>query len=537
MYKNSSDASTIVYPDNTYGKDGYYKIFDDSEKLRNEFRNVLTTDLEKYSCKLHALLNNVKNSPGTVFIYSNYVNYGGTSIIKHVLNINGYTEYPGKEDYSYIMYDESNNVNQRENLRRLFNSSDNKNGKNIKIIIGSPIISEGITLKNVRQVHILEPCWNMSRINQIIGRAIRNNSHADLTPEQRNVDIFKYVSVYPRIKNDDNENSLLRFFIDREKYILSEEKDRANKKIERLLKEISFDCSFMLDRNSISEEYSGLAICDYTNCKYLCNKDHVKNEDGKLERSDKSDKSTYNLYIDFFNKEDIKWIKLIIEKLFKIYFIWTISDIFEHIKKLEPYVTREAVITTLELLITNKTILVDMYNRDGFLIKRGDYYIFNGLDIDIESSIYEKFFNFEVDVNKYTLLDYANSVNLDVEIKEKVVKKKQQLVDIDPEIVTYNDNLMTKTGIIGSRRARGIKNSYGPIDNDFRIIDLRNEKGKETVDNRKIITGMRLISFKKAQLLDFAKYLNIPNIDEDDKGVDIGTSIEKFLTKNNLVLK
>ena len=31
--------------------------------------------------------------------------------------------------------------------------------------------SEGISLKNVRQVHLLEPYWNMIRMDQVIGRA------------------------------------------------------------------------------------------------------------------------------------------------------------------------------------------------------------------------------------------------------------------------------------------------------------------------------------------------------------------------------
>jgi SNF2 family DNA or RNA helicase len=40
--------------------------------------------------------------------------------------------------------------------------------------------AEGITLKKVRNVYIMEPYWNPSRIEQVIGRAIRIGSHAKL---------------------------------------------------------------------------------------------------------------------------------------------------------------------------------------------------------------------------------------------------------------------------------------------------------------------------------------------------------------------
>ena len=45
---------------------------------------------------------------------------------------------------------------------------------------------------NVRQVHILEPFWNEVRINQLIGRAIRQCSHEDLPLEERYVDVYRY---------------------------------------------------------------------------------------------------------------------------------------------------------------------------------------------------------------------------------------------------------------------------------------------------------------------------------------------------------
>lgn len=56
--------------------------------------------------------------------------------------------------------------------------------------------AEGLSLKNVRAVHIMEPYWNDVRTSQVKGRAVRICSHAELPPEDRNVDIFTYISVF-----------------------------------------------------------------------------------------------------------------------------------------------------------------------------------------------------------------------------------------------------------------------------------------------------------------------------------------------------
>ena len=44
----------------------------------------------------------------------------------------------------------------------------------IKIVIGSVVEkSEGLDLKNIREIHILDPWYHLYRIEQIIGRGIR----------------------------------------------------------------------------------------------------------------------------------------------------------------------------------------------------------------------------------------------------------------------------------------------------------------------------------------------------------------------------
>ncbi len=550
LYKNSSDASTMTYPNESYGKDGFIQCFKDIRgssdyQINDGYEQVFDFNggLKTHSAKMYELLKNIKNSPGNVFIYSNYVNYGGTSLIKQLLLANGYKQFRSRSQdasghyKSFILYDDSTNVETREAQRKIFNSADNKDGKHIKIIIGSPVISEGITLKNVRQVHILEPSWNMSRINQIIGRAVRHRSHYDLDVNNRNVEIYKYCSVY--------KSKTQTYYIDKEKYVLAEEKDRSNKVIERLLKRVAFDCH-LNPKNGISHT----AECDYVDCHYKC----LMNPQSK-----EFDKFTYNMYINFFDEFDIEIITTFIKDLFKEYFIYGIKDIVEKIKSNEPVIKNESIYNTLKQLIDNKTIILDKYDREGFLIEKGDYIVFNPVDIDINSSLYSKMLDFSVNSNEYTLNEYVKSkldTNLEIEeeVKAKIKGKKkvQEKVQLSSEDLSYNRKIM-KNYVYGSYRERATKESgglFGPIDGKFRIIDLRNIKEDED-DKRKNISGMAATSYNKKQLLDIIKYLDItnkeiqkylgyPSDSIEVKKLDIKQLVEitkKHMEKKKLILK
>lgn len=540
LYKNSSDAATMSYPGNLFGKDGFEKFLSSEDS-----KNILdyNGDLRQYSEKLYKLLTNIKNSPGNAFIYSNYVNYGGTSLIKKLLLANGYKQYTGRtqnrvnEYNSFILYDDSTSAEIREAQRKVFNSPDNKDGKYIKIIIGSPVISEGITLKNVRQVHILEPTWNMSRINQIIGRAVRNKSHEALPLTERNVQIYKYCSVHK------NTNT---YYIDKEKYILAEEKDRSNKVVERLLKQVAFDCNLNLKNGT---PYT--ADCDYMeDCDYKC----IMKPPTK-----RFDKFTYKLYINFFEEFDMEITTNFIKDLYKQYFIYSITDIVNKLKDKEPVIKNETIYNSLKQLIDNKVILLDQYGREGFLIEKGDYIIFNPLDVDINSSLYSKMLDFSVDSNEYSLNEYVKSKldkNLEVEedIEEKAKgPKKPQMVHLSSDDLAYNKKIMDNNYVYGSYRTRPTKESgglFGPDDKKFRIIDLRDIEFDED-DKRKNISGMAATSYNKTQLIDIVEYLKItkkemetylkyPSGSIDIKNLDIKQLviiITKHMEKKKLILK
>ena len=86
----------------------------------------------------------------------------------------------------------------KKEIKDIFNDENNVTGDNLKIILGSPAMKEGISLLRIEQIHILEPYWNWSRLEQIIGRGVRFCSHKDLVRNDRYVDIFIYIAVHPK---------------------------------------------------------------------------------------------------------------------------------------------------------------------------------------------------------------------------------------------------------------------------------------------------------------------------------------------------
>lgn len=171
---------------------------------------------------------------GTALIYSSFRNVlEGLPIIQRVLDKNGFEEFnihtdkkrgisisnitPNKK--RYILFDSAKENPPMIQLLRIFNNElglvdndisialqealkkahvpfDNMFGDIAQILIISEAGSEGISLKNVRQVHVIEPYWQRVRIQQVVGRAVRAYSHHSLPLEYRNVDVYLYISEF-----------------------------------------------------------------------------------------------------------------------------------------------------------------------------------------------------------------------------------------------------------------------------------------------------------------------------------------------------
>lgn len=72
---------------------------------------------------------------------------------------------------------------------------DDYNSGKSKILMLHPDITEGISLKETRQFHLLEPVLNRTVFEQVIGRAVRFQSHSLLPENERLVDVYVWKSV------------------------------------------------------------------------------------------------------------------------------------------------------------------------------------------------------------------------------------------------------------------------------------------------------------------------------------------------------
>lgn len=210
----------------------------------NTFFKAGPEGLDKLSPKMKVMLENVNKSPGLVFIYSNFRTLEGVEIFSKVLDFNGYEKYNthvkgNKSKPKYAIYSGTEDELEKNAVLKIFTSEENKYGDLIKIILATSAGAEGLDLKNIRQIHILEPYWNQVRIQQVIGRGVRRNSHIALPEKDRNVEVYRYFSV---ISNKNLGFSKEPLSTDEYMDNVSQKKQFIIDELQQILKECAFDC-------------------------------------------------------------------------------------------------------------------------------------------------------------------------------------------------------------------------------------------------------------------------------------------------------
>jgi len=224
--------SNVAFPNKSIGEIGFSSFRNDALMLAN---------IKKYSIKFYKILKKIKQSEGPVFIYSNFKDYGGIKCIVTFLNYHGWKNYKdfGEGDKTYAIWSGDEPHQMKEQLKCAFNQYSNHDGSKIKIILGTPSIKEGVSLLRVCQVHILEPYWNLSRLLQIMGRAVRFCSHKYVAKSKRIVEVYLYLATSTSVKT-----------IDQYVWSLANEKNKLIEQFELILKEAAFDCELFYNRNS-----------------------------------------------------------------------------------------------------------------------------------------------------------------------------------------------------------------------------------------------------------------------------------------------
>lgn len=238
---------------------------------------------EMYSPKYAQILEDIEESPGTVLLYSQFRTIEGIGLFSKVLDREGYREINIKKtDNGYVFEDIEvldkkfdnkryvifNSDRVKTNiLMNLFNGSfsllpdsilsqlkerDQLYGKLAKLMMITQSGAEGISLKNVRRVLIMEYFWNSVRIDQVIGRAVRTCSHEMLPKNERNVQVFSYIMRFTK-KQLEKDFTLRRLDkeITTDEHILqlAQKKEFIIQSFLNMLKASSFDCIINSSQN------------------------------------------------------------------------------------------------------------------------------------------------------------------------------------------------------------------------------------------------------------------------------------------------
>lgn len=274
------------------GLKAFFQISDDTKgpkySLKKGKEDLFTKEnISKYSPKISTIVDYINKSEGIVIVYSRYIDSGIVPLAL-ALESQGYNRYEennlwkskqkGKGNYIILSGDSVN----KDKYINFSKRDTNKDGDQIKVILMSQVATEGVDFKNVREIHVLEPWHNMSLIEQVNGRGVRNFSHIQLPEEKRNVTLYLHVNM---LRDDTMES------VDFRMYRRSMMKQKKISMVERVLKYASIDCNLnksvnyykkgFMKRNIITSQgvkindyelgdMPNTKICDYTKCEYDC---------------------------------------------------------------------------------------------------------------------------------------------------------------------------------------------------------------------------------------------------------------------------
>ena len=270
--------------------------------------------LRTYSPKMDHILRKLAESAGPNLVYSQFKTVEGLGVLGIALKANGYEEIVIRENMRKEIFMTEASIaslqkgpgiprfitfsgdGSRElkvcvlqifngqlhklppSLLSIFQGAKDAEGNPLYDVTGKPVYlhgeickvigitgagAEGISLRNVRQVHILEPYWNMVRIEQVKGRAVRICSHMDLPMEERNVEIYSYVMRFSNeqrtgvgetgipsmirtndveIRNEGGRKVQYIYTSDENVLFVALRKEQITQDLSKVMKEVAVDC-------------------------------------------------------------------------------------------------------------------------------------------------------------------------------------------------------------------------------------------------------------------------------------------------------
>ena len=456
-----------------------YFIQDYLTNINGSNKSFLHLDnIGQFSKKCENIIKSSLTNRGIGFIFSQYIN-SGVKIMALALEENGFSRYIGdgkidnlltkdkKRDlfcakhlkyYSeldaktekpffcpakYILLDgqiSKDLLNKLVKESRGEGKDPNINGEHIKIILGSKVVEQGISLHRVREIHIMDPWYHFNQMEQSAGRAIRNFSHIKLPDfKDRNVTLYLHIAALPKKMYKKKRNPRRNETSDERIYRKAYIKRLSMAKIERILKKNAIDCGLNIYGNLYLKKFyeegqdplgkkairdskgnidtidlydkDGSYNCDFKKCTYKCY------TEGNNERDfvDKINNATFN---NFFAEDDIQLIIEYIKELFREDFAYLEADIINNIKLIDPNISDEYIYTAISRIIENNEIIYDINKRPGNLIDIEGIYLFQPLEID----------NKNIPMLYRYLPNYYKKTKVRIEKSKKRANKRLKLV-------------------------------------------------------------------------------------------------------------
>lgn len=487
VYPYKKDESENIRIDDTISSTGLKNTFSTKNKSNSVEYTYKTEVLKEcgpfldkeligdYSVKIKIILDLIENSDGIIFIYSNWIKSGVIPLVL-ALEQNGYKKYSGETILKYPEYEEgkekystkrkpktllSNDDNKEYPIRymvisggedklskniedelKIVTHKDNHDGKNIKIIIGSSVASEGIDFKRIRNIHILEPWLHLNRLEQTIGRGIRFCSHGDIDEQKRNVLVY----LHSLVNTEDKET------IDGAVYRYAEKKAIHIGEVEDILKRGAIDRFLFRHKNIVGEKdvIEEEIITPYKNkkikykandkpyskiCSYLPkSKCNFNKELSRVKYNKILNNPNINIDTMNYNYSD-RYVEVMIKRIIELYTLRSVYTIEIILEMLRQYynIDENIVFISLDRIIKEKRIIHNHLGKRGIIIYRGKYYLFQPIDINDNNIPYY--------YRCYPEIKYPHNINIPKETKRESklkITERYTLSDISETLDELN---------------------------------------------------------------------------------------------------
>ena len=423
FFLNSIKNSNVVFPDYIFDKNSQKRlkltknnkpievqvvklinnidyIVEPNKENEKKILNILDNDskplfvnneLKHMSIKMWQIMNKINECNGPLIVYSRFEGIYGIKLMSLILSQNGFSAYKDNNKMTkgkrFMIWTGKSRNN---DFKKIFNSDENKHGDIIKIFLMTASGKEGISLRGIRQIHILDPWWNNVVNGQVAGRGIRMNSHkhidnSDFLDFQMNiskrinnvpvVNVFEYYA-FPRFKSNSKD-----------KVVLLREQQK--------MKETSIDYYIFnkaQKKATKSKLLLDLMISNSIDCKLFNNNCFIDNYDLN--------------YINYWNVEDN---------------LYNITDIYSEYKKLIYNNNEYWLDSKNNVYIKNDQNFGMINNKKKYKkvgVYKGGIINFNHNHISttkqntivLEVNIFNKYFGKKVNFKKYDIIDISNGL-------------------------------------------------------------------------------------------------------------------------------